>query len=142
MNFNVLVVDDSQVMRTMIVRSLRMCGLPLGQVYEAGDGEAGLRLLDEHWIDLAFVDVNMPVLDGVSMIERARRDPATADLGIVVISTETSETRVERLRAMGAAFLHKPFTPEALRQTILQITGVSHEELGRDFAAAGGELDF
>jgi two-component system, chemotaxis family, chemotaxis protein CheY len=142
MNFNVLVVDDSQVMRAMVIRSLRLTGLPLGEVHQAGNGAEGLAMLDENWVDLAFVDVNMPVMDGQTMIERVRQQPATADLAVVVISTESSESRIEYLKGLGAAFVHKPFTPETLRETVLQITGVSHEQLGGELAAAGGEFDF
>lgn len=142
MNFNVLVVDDSQVMRTMVVRSLRLSGLPLGEVLQASNGAEGLKVLEENWVDLAFVDINMPVLDGQSMIERVRQNPATADLAVVVVSTESSETRIEHLRGLGAAFVHKPFTPEVLRQTVLDLTGVTHEQLDGDFAAASGDFDF
>lgn len=142
MRFNVLVVDDSQVMRAMVVRSLRLTGLPLGEVREAGDGAEALRVLDESWIDLALVDINMPVLDGESLIRRVRENPATADLAVVVVSTESSEARIESLRALGAEFVHKPFTPEALRETVLHITGVDHAQLSGEFAPAGGELDF
>jgi two-component system chemotaxis response regulator CheY len=46
MAFNLLVVDDSAVMRRMIIRALQLSGLPLGEVHEAGDGEEGLRVLD------------------------------------------------------------------------------------------------
>lgn len=142
MTFNVMVVDDSQVMRSMVIRSLRLSGLPLGEVHEAPNGEEGLRLLDRNWVDIAFVDINMPVLDGQSMIERIRENPATSDLAVVVVSTESSEERIAYLRGMGAAFVHKPFTPEAIRDTVLQITGVTHEQFGGDLAPAGGELDF
>lgn len=142
MSFNVLVVDDSRVMRAMIIRTLRMCGLPLGQVHQAGDGAEGLQILVDHRVDLAFVDVNMPVLDGLSMIERIRQNPATATLAVVVISTESSEVQIERLSSMGAAFIHKPFAPEVLRETILNLTGTSDDQFGGNFAAAGGEVDF
>lgn len=142
MRFNVLVVDDSQVMRAMVIRSLRLTGLPLGEVFEAGNGADALRTLEESWVDLAFVDLNMPVLDGESLIRRVRENPATADLAVVVVSTESSETRVEALRALGAEFVHKPFTPEALRETVLHITGVDHAQLSGELAPAGGELDF
>lgn len=142
MSLNVLVVDDSRVMRAMVVRSLRLSGLPLGEVCEAGDGAEALRLLGGNWIDLALVDLNMPVLDGEALIRALREDPATADLAVVVVSTEGSESRIERLRALGAAFVHKPFTPEALREVVLRITGITDEQICGGLAPAGGELDF
>src|SRR5690606_33956149 len=84
MSLNVLVVDDSRVMRAMVVRSLRLSGVPLGEVREAGNGVEALRVLGESRIDLALIDLNMPVLDGEALLRRMREDPATAGLAVVV----------------------------------------------------------
>jgi two-component system chemotaxis response regulator CheY len=127
MSLNILVVDDSSVMRSMIIKTLRLTGLPLGDVFQAGNGRDGLALLDQHWIDLAMVDINMPVMNGEEMIEEVRKNPAIAALPVLVVSTESSETRIAKLQGLGAKFVHKPFTPEMLRDQITQITGVSHE---------------
>ena len=128
MSLNVLVVDDSAVMRAMIVKVLRLTDLDLGEVRQAANGREGLEALDQHWIDLVLSDVNMPVMDGQRMIETIRANPIWKDLPIVVISTEGSRTRIERLRELGAAFIHKPFTPEAIRDVVEQTTGVHHEQ--------------
>jgi two-component system chemotaxis response regulator CheY len=123
MALNVLVVDDSAVMRRMIIRTLRMAGLPIGEVHEAGNGAEGLEQLDRHWIDLALVDLNMPVMNGEEMIERLRANPELADVPIVVVSTDGSETRLARIRPNVNGFVHKPFTPEQLGATIIGIVG-------------------
>lgn len=128
MALNVLVVDDSAVARAMIVKTLGLSGLPLGQVHHAGDGQEGLAVLETNWIDLALVDINMPVMNGEEMIERVRGNPAWADLAIIVVSTEGSQTRIERLQQHGARFVHKPFTPEAVREIVQQMTGLSDEQ--------------
>ena len=86
----------------------------------------GLAVLQEQWIDLALVDINMPVMNGEEMIEQVRANPAWADLPIVVISTEGSQTRIEHLEQRGAKFVHKPFAPEIIREVVREITGVSH----------------
>src|SRR5262249_30872763 len=112
MAYNVLVVDDSAVMRAMLIRVLRMSALPLGVVYEAGDGARALDLLSEHDIDVALVDINMPVMDGDELIDRIRANPDTAMLPIIVVSTERSDTRIESIGRRGASFISKPFTPE------------------------------
>ena len=141
MIFNTLVVDDSAVMRRMIIRTLELSGVPLGAIHEAGHGEEALAVLEEHWVDLALVDINMPVMNGQEFIERVREIPEFRDLAIVVVSTESSETRILEIRKSGVEFVHKPFTPETLRETIVKITGVSDEQY--DLASAGGnELDF
>jgi two-component system chemotaxis response regulator CheY len=61
---NVLIVDDSAVMRAMILKTLRLSGLSLGAAHQAGDGSTALRLLSEHQIDLALLDLSMPGMRG------------------------------------------------------------------------------
>jgi two-component system chemotaxis response regulator CheY len=143
MAFNVLVVDDSAVMRAMIARVIRMSGVPLAEIHEAGNGAEGLQRLREHWVDLVLLDVNMPVMNGEEMLRRLRADPETAALPVIIVSTESSETRVHALEELGVAFIHKPFAPEELRATILRVTGVTPDD---DYyavsAADGGALDF
>ena len=123
MSLNVLVTDDSGVMRRMIRKTLELSGLPLGEVYEAANGQEGLEVLDNHWIDLVLVDINMPVMDGEEMIQKIRARPETQDLPIIVVSTEGSQTRIERLEQHGAKFIHKPFTPEIILELIQQALG-------------------
>ncbi len=123
MAVNVLVVDDSGVMRSMSVKTLRLSGLQLGEIHQAADGREGLDTLDEHWIDLVIVDINMPVMNGEEMIDRMRENSEYNDTPVVVVSTEGSETRVERLRDKGARFIHKPFTPEMIRDTVKDLLG-------------------
>jgi len=60
MALNVLIVDDSVVMRTMVLKVLRMSGVPLGEVHQAANGQEGLAALDGNWIDLVLADINMP----------------------------------------------------------------------------------
>ena len=69
MAINVLVVDDSGVMRSMIIKTIRLSGLQLGEIHEAGNGREGLEALNQHWIDLVIADLNMPVMNGEEMIE-------------------------------------------------------------------------
>ncbi len=142
MALNVLVVDDSAVMRKMIIRTLRLSGLPLGDVFEAGNGQEGLDKLSQNWVDLALVDINMPVMNGEEMIDRVRQNPETADLSVIVVSTDSSETRIDMLQKKGAGFVHKPFTPEGLRETISQMTGVAQDEQSPEGTLPGSGPDF
>jgi two-component system chemotaxis response regulator CheY len=132
MAFNILVVDDSSVMRSIIIKTLRLSQLPLGEVLEAQNGQEALKVLNDKWIDLALVDINMPVMDGEEMIDRMRQNPETADLPIIIVSTEGSEARKEVLMQKGAGFVHKPFTPETLRNTILKTLGGLDEQKAGD----------
>ena len=129
MALNVLVVDDSAVMRQMVIKTLGLCGIPMGQVFQAANGREGLEVLDSNWIDLVLVDINMPVMNGEEMITKIRENPDTADLAVIVVSTDGSASRIQMLQRKGAGFVHKPFTPEILRDQILGTTGVDYEQL-------------
>ena len=124
MALNILVVDDSGVMRGMVIKTLRMTGLPLGEVHQAANGQEGLDVLQQHWVDLVILDINMPVMNGEEMIDRMRANPDIQDTPVVVISTEGSITRIERLQQKGARFIQKPFSPEQIRDIIKDITGM------------------
>jgi two-component system chemotaxis response regulator CheY len=123
MAVNILVVDDSGVMRSMIAKTIKLSGLVLGEIQQAANGQEGLEALSQHWIDLVIVDINMPVMNGEEMIDKMLEQPELKDIPIVVISTEGSQTRVERLQDKGARFIHKPFTPEAVRDTVKELLG-------------------
>lgn len=142
MPINVLLVDDSAVMRAMISRTLRLSGIPLGEIVGCGNGFDALEMLRLRKIDIALIDINMPMMDGEELLRRLRANPETAKLPVVVVSTEGSAERVSRLKQMGASFVHKPFAPETIRDTIYAVTGVPHECNAGAAAAAGNGLDF
>lgn len=127
MAINVLVVDDSAVMRKVIIRAMQLGGVPLGEVHEAADGREGLALLDRHWIGLALVDINMPVMGGEEMIDRVRATRENARLPIVVVTSDNSTSLGDQLRDKVQALVHKPFTPEELRDTIGRVLGLGDD---------------
>jgi two-component system, chemotaxis family, chemotaxis protein CheY len=123
-SLNVLVVDDSPVMRKMVIRVLGMSGLPLDAIHEACQGREALALLArESGINLGLFDVNMPILNGEELVTLIRAEPKIAHLPVVMVSTEGSVERIERLKRLGAAFVRKPFGPEALLDAIIGATG-------------------
>ncbi len=124
MGMNLLIVDDSPVMRKMIIRTIQLSGLEMESIYEAGNGLDGLELLKHNPIDLLFIDVNMPVMNGLEMLKRVRENPETRDLAVLIISTESHEDRIEMINRNNAGFVHKPFTPEDLKDKILDIITV------------------
>ncbi|MCE5278999.1 MAG: response regulator [Planctomycetaceae bacterium] len=125
MSLNVLVVDDSAVTRAVILKTLSMAGLDLGQTHQAANGRLGLEVLEKEWIDLILVDINMPVMNGEEMIAAVRENPLWADIPIIVVSTEGSVTRIDRLQSNGVTFVHKPFTPEAICNVVQGLTEVT-----------------
>lgn len=128
MALEMLVVDDSPVTRKMVRRAIGLCGLEVSQVHEAADGAAALAQLASHPVDLVLVDVNMPVMNGIEMVERMAKDPRLAGIPVVIVATPLSDANVERLLEAGArAYLAKPFRPEALRDVVLEVVGDRRE---------------
>lgn len=142
MSLNVLLVDDSAVMRQMLRKTLHLSRIPLGDVHEASNGQEGLEALDRHWIDLMLLDISMPVMRGDEMLRRVRDNPATADLSVVVVSSEPARERLLSAADPKLDFVQKPFTPDQIRDTILRLTGVSDEPVDREGAVPDGDLDF
>lgn len=103
----VLVVEDSPTMRQLLVFALkRMKGV---QIVEAQDGMDGLRKVTSDHFDLVFVDINMPIMDGLKLISLIRSDPNLASMPICVITTEGAREDRERAHQLGAdEFLAKP----------------------------------
>ncbi len=142
MAFNVLVVDDSAVMRTMVIKTLRLSGVPVGDVYQAANGEEGLDRLRDHWVDLVLLDLNMPQMNGEELLAEVRSNPDTASVAVIVVSTEGSEARIKRVKELGAEFVHKPFRPEELRAVIRDLTGVSDDTFDAVPAVSNSSGDF
>lgn len=115
----ILIVDDSATTRAVIKRAIRMSGTSDGELLEAADGEAALRLLGTRTIALVMTDLNMPVMDGYELIRRIRATGPIAGMPIVVISAQPDPSRVEELRRPGVCgYLPKPFTPEDVRDVL------------------------
>jgi len=123
MAVNVLIVDDSAVMRAMIQKTMQLSGLQLGEIHQAANGREGLEALERQWIDLVIADINMPVMTGEEMIEHMQTRPILKTIPTIVISTEGSQTRIDRLQRKGAHFIHKPFSPETIRDTVKRVLG-------------------
>jgi two-component system chemotaxis response regulator CheY len=128
MAVNLLLVDDSATVRSIIAKTMRMAGVDVGELYEASNGKEALNVLKDHWIDLILTDINMPEMDGIEFIERLRQDDLLKSIPVVVVSTEGSATRVEELISKGVrAYVRKPFTPEKLREVVDNVLGTNNE---------------
>jgi two-component system chemotaxis response regulator CheY len=112
-----LVVDDSRVMRRIVARTLGELGFG---VDEAGDGQEALDVLAGGPVpELACVDWNMPVMDGLSLVTAVRANRAWRGITLMMVTTESEHSQVVRALAAGAhEYLIKPFTPDALRHKL------------------------
>lgn len=119
MELSILIVDDSAAMRTFIIRVLGLSGLPLEQCLEAGDGEEALQVLKNNRIDAVLTDINMPRMNGEEFLRRIAAHPTLCLIPVVVVSTDRTESRRQRMLALGAkSYVTKPFAPEVLRDTL------------------------
>jgi len=124
MALNILVVDDSVTVRAVVAKTLHISGIQPNQIHEASNGKEALEIMKEHWVDLIFSDINMPVMGGVEMIQQMQQDDMLRTIPVIVISTEGSATRIEQLKAQGVrAYIRKPFTPEQVRALVHDIIG-------------------
>jgi len=119
---NVLIVDDSSVMRKIIERCLRQAGLNLSRVHEAGDGYEGLSVLQQNPVDLILCDINMPTMDGLEFLQALATSSEARSIPVVMITTEGSEDRVYEALSNGArGYIRKPFTTEQLKQQVVPL---------------------
>lgn len=108
-----LVLDDSRAMRLILRRILGECGF---ECLEAADGQEGLDLLAAgHRPDLALVDWNMPVLDGLAFVSAVRAQPELRQMTLMMVTTESEHSQIVRALAAGAhEYVLKPFTAETI----------------------------
>ena len=106
-NHRILIVEDSPTMRQLLVFALkRMRGV---EIVEAQDGMDGLRKVTSDHYDLALVDINMPVMDGLKLISLIRGEDNLKEMPICVITTEGAAEDRDRALELGAnEYLTKP----------------------------------
>jgi two-component system chemotaxis response regulator CheY len=103
----ILIVEDSPTMRQLLAFALKR--LRGAEIVEAQDGMDGLRKVTADEFDLALIDINMPVMDGLKLIHLIRQEPNLARMPIVVITTEGAQEDRDRALSLGAnEYLTKP----------------------------------
>jgi two-component system, chemotaxis family, chemotaxis protein CheY len=115
----VLIVDDSVSMRQMVSFTLREGGF---EVIEAEHGQDALDKLQGASVDLVITDLNMPVMDGITLIQNLRNQPGMKTKPILMLTTEGLAGKKEQGKAAGATgWIVKPFDPEKLLQTVAKV---------------------
>jgi two-component system chemotaxis response regulator CheY len=124
MSFNILIVDDSPAMRRVVRRVVDISGLDVGNYLEAGNGVEALTILRADWVDLIMTDINMPDMDGEELLLEVRKDPLLADIPLIVISTDRSDSRAKQMISLGAdGYVSKPFLPSTLSEEMYRLLG-------------------
>ena len=123
MSKTVLVVDDSAMMRKIVIKNLKDCGFDV-TVVEAGDGLEGLEKFKAGGIACVLSDWNMPNMDGLSMVKEIRKLDPQKTVPIIMITTEGSADKVKDAVLAGANnYLAKPFTPDRFKEKLQKILG-------------------
>ncbi len=124
MKLNILIVDDSVTVRSVLIKTLDLAQISSEKIYEASNGKEALEIIDNNWIDLVFADINMPVMGGIEMVEIMAQNGLMKSIPVIVVTTEGSQTRIEQLKQKGIrGYIRKPFTPESVRSEVNRIMG-------------------
>lgn len=108
----ILIVDDSETIRITVSTTLESAGF---SVVQAVDGLDGLARLGEHEVALIILDVNMPRLGGLEMLERLHADENLSKIPVVMLTTEAHFAMIDRAKKLGAkGWMIKPVKPENL----------------------------
>ena len=124
MEKTILVVDDSCSVRQHVSLVLQRAGFETAQ---AADGQEGLAMVDSNRnIDMVICDINMPIMNGLEMVEKIKAKPENKSLPILMLTTEGQASLVKRAKQAGAVgWIVKPFNPRQLVQTVNHLTGAS-----------------
>lgn len=117
---NVLIVEDSKAIRSMIRVSLEEAGGFFA--VEAGNGFEALKTLPTRRFDLIITDINMPDINGLELIGFVKSNPEYKDIPLVIVSTEKSDEDKKRGLALGASgYVVKPFTKKELMSMVKSV---------------------
>ena len=115
----ILAVDDSASMRQMVSFTLKGAGY---DVLEAADGAEALNLAKTNQVNLVVTDVNMPRMDGITLVKELRSLPAYKFTPLLLLTTESSPEKKQEGKAAGATgWIVKPFNPEQLLATVQKV---------------------
>ena len=121
MKKKVMTVDDSRTMREMVTFTLKGAGY---EVVEAADGQQALNALTANKVDLVIADLNMPVMDGLTLIRKLRALPQYRTTPLLMLTTEADEKKKSEGRAAGATgWIVKPFDPAKLISVVQKVCG-------------------
>jgi CheY-like chemotaxis protein len=118
----VLIVDDDPFIRKLIVTTLE--GVSAYDMHEAGDGAQAVHAASREAPRLVFLDIDMPVLDGIEACRQMRALPVMNGARIVMLTASADDSARDRAREAGADFfLTKPFSPLALLRLVDELGG-------------------
>ncbi|HXN05805.1 MAG TPA: response regulator [Nitrospiria bacterium] len=120
MSKNVLVVDDSPTMRSLIVTTIEdMDGL---EATEVQNGIEALKVLPTRKFDLIITDINMPTINGLEIVRFVKGHPLYKMIPLIIVSTEQGDKEIQKALALGATeYITKPFHPDNLKKVVQKV---------------------
>lgn len=115
----IMTVDDSASVRMMVNFTLSELGF---EIVEAANGKDALRKMEAQQVHMLITDVNMPELDGISLVRKIRENPSYRFIPIIILTTESQEEKKKEGRQAGATgWIVKPFKPEQLIAVVRKV---------------------
>jgi two-component system cell cycle response regulator len=119
MPIKILSVDDSRTIRLIVARAFRSYHC---EICEATNGEEGLAVTARERPDLIFLDVTMPVMDGITMLTKLKQDPALKAIPVIMLTAESGRDSILHIARLGVRdYLVKPFKEEQLLEKAARI---------------------
>ena len=114
-----LIVDDSTSMRQMVAFTMKEAGF---NVLEGANGQEALHKVEGNRVELVITDLNMPVMDGITLIRQLRSNPVYKFTPILMLTTESQESKKQEGKAAGATgWVIKPFDPQKLLAVVTKV---------------------
>jgi DNA-binding response OmpR family regulator len=121
-NTKIAIVDDEDLIRSLLAQILEdLEGKP--EILMAADGAEGLALIEREHPRLVFLDVIMPLMNGYDVCAAVRKNPALADITIVIVTMGQDSDRVRGLEVGAHRFITKPFDPNEILDLAREILG-------------------
>ena len=113
---NILIVDDSETMRLILKKIVKMSNLSFENIWEAEDGEKALEIWKNNEVSFIFLDINMPEMNGMQFLQNIRTDHKKGIYPkVLIISSEKTNIRVQEAENLGiSGFVKKPFDPYSI----------------------------
>jgi two-component system, chemotaxis family, chemotaxis protein CheY len=118
-----MIIDDSRVMRNMIMQTLQQSGMASFEFTEAGSGSEGVEKFDADTTDIIFVDWNMPGMNGIEFARHIRSMHWANHIPVVMITSETGQEKQQNAfdKARITCYVTKPFTVEEIRLKVAPV---------------------
>jgi two-component system chemotaxis response regulator CheY len=124
---SILIVEDCIVMQGVIKKILIMSGLPIERIEIAKNGNEGIKHLKNQMFNLILIDINMPEMNGIQMIEELKEIPELRDIPILIVSADAQRREKKLFEKSSYNFIKKPFAPEELKKKVLQTISNTHQ---------------